>query len=83
MIEAKHKDGTPVRVGEKVLAVWDNGFKRYGHISRVGQPMRFTEYNFQELQTYDIRCTGGLTRPAHARHIKFALPSFRRRKDAP
>ena len=74
IITAKHQDGTPVREGDKVLAIWDNGRKSYGRIVTIGKPMRFADHDHAELQTYTIRCPDSHVRPAHARHIKYVRP---------
>lgn len=56
MITAKHKDGTPVRKGDKVLAAWSDSDKSYGLIAAIGKPMRFADHDYAELQTYTIHC---------------------------
>lgn len=73
MIVAKRKDGTPVKKGDRVLAVWDNGVRLFGSVSALGDPMRFGTMKGKHLQTYTIRCQDGTSRPAHALHIKTTI----------
>lgn len=73
MISATRKDGTLVREGDRVLAVWDGGKRHFGRIKRVQGAFRFSERGGVRLQTYTIRCDDGAERPAHAWHIKFVV----------
>lgn len=73
MIVAKRKDGTSVRTGDRVLACWKNGLKFCGRIKSVDGIETFRSMSCLRLQTYTIRCDDGVTRPAHARHIKLVF----------
>lgn len=74
MIAGARKDGTPVRKGDRVLAVWAASDKSYGHIVEITGAKRLALSGYVTLQTYTIRCNDGRERPAHAWHIKFAIP---------
>ncbi len=80
MISATRKDGTPVGEGDRVLAIWEGGRKHFGRVSKITGGFRFSERGGVRLQTYTIRCDDGRERPAHAWHIKMALPKHARRR---
>ena len=76
-ITAKRKDGTAAAIGDRVFVIWDNDKKMSGRIAGIGEAMRFD--NGPQLQTYNIKCRDGITRPAHAWHIKGAYSNVKRR----
>lgn len=79
MIVAKHYDGSPVTIGDRVMVVWDNGTKLFGDVAEIGPPMKFAGRQFVELQTYRIRVKDGI-RPAHAWHIKHVVNDNKEQK---
>lgn len=80
MIEALKKDGTPLDKGDSVLCIWDTGEKCVGKVRKVNGPRLFASLKNKTLQTYSIGCSDGVTRPAHAWHIKQIFKGFRDRK---
>ncbi len=69
MIEARKKDGSPVRAGDWVLVVSIDGRKFSGRVMKITGPFKFASFNYAELQTYMVRCSNGNSRPTHANAI--------------
>lgn len=53
-----------------MLVIWDNGLKKSGRIKKIYPARSFAAARHAMLQTYLIRCSDKIARPAHAWHIK-------------
>lgn len=75
---ARHKDGTPVTVGDAGIVCWNSNKRSFVRITGLGDVRTFRSLRNLKLQIYFVRDKDGKIRPAHARHFKITYPAFKK-----